>query len=65
MPEEPANARLPGMKKRWLRAMFVLLAELGVLAAVVWTVSRDAAPPDETEFAAERPDVAPEDNAFT
>ena len=65
MPEEPANARLPGMKKRWLRAMFVLLAELGVLAAVVWTVSRDTAPPDETEFAAERPDVAPEDNAFT
>ena len=53
------------MKKRWLRAMFVLLAELGVLAAVVWTVSRDTAPPDETEFAAERPDVAPEDNAFT
>ncbi|HPT16995.1 MAG TPA: hypothetical protein PK388_06905 [Kiritimatiellia bacterium] len=53
------------MKKRWLRAVVVLLAEIGVLAAVVWAVSRDAAPPDETEFAAERPEVAPADNAFT
>ena len=53
------------MKKRWLRAVVVLLAEIGVLAAVVWAVSRDAAPPDETEFVATRPDVAPEDNAFT
>ena len=53
------------MKKRWLRAVVVLLAEIGVLAAVVWAVSRDAAPPDEAEFVATRPDVAPEDNAFT
>lgn len=53
------------MKKRWLRAVVVLLAEIGVLAAVVWAVSRDAAPPDEAEFAASRPDVAPADNAFT
>ena len=52
------------MKKRWLRAVVVLLAEIGVLAAVVWAVSRDAAPPDEAEFAASRPDVAPADNAF-
>ena len=52
------------MKKRWLRAVVVLLAEIGVLAAVVWGVSRDAASPDETEFATERPDVAPADNAF-
>ncbi len=53
------------MKKRWLRAVVVLLAEIGVLAAIVWVASRDAAPPDETEFVATRPDVAPEDNAFT
>ena len=53
------------MKKRWLRAAVVLLTEIGVLAAVVWAVSRDAVPPDETEFVATRPDVAPEDNAFT
>ena len=53
------------MKKRWLRAVIVLLAEIGVVAAIIWMASRDAPPPDEAEFAAERPDVAPADNAFT
>ncbi|HPT16360.1 MAG TPA: hypothetical protein PK388_03670 [Kiritimatiellia bacterium] len=53
------------MKKSLLRLVVVGGVAIGGLAAVVWAVSRDAAPPDETEFAAVRPEVAPEDNAFT
>ena len=43
----------------------ILAAACGGLAAFGWLASRDAAPPDETEFAVARPEVAPEDNAFT
>ena len=53
------------MKKFLLGLAVVLVVALGVLAVFVAVASWDAAPPDETEFAAVRPDVAPEDNAFT
>ncbi|NCA81719.1 MAG: hypothetical protein EOM72_03105 [Opitutae bacterium] len=42
-----------------------LVMAIGGLAAFVWVGSRDAPPPDEAEFRAERPEVAPEDNAYT
>ena len=53
------------MKKFLLRLAIVLVVALGGFAVFVAVASRDAAPPDETEFAATRPDVASADNAFT
>ena len=53
------------MKKFLLGLTVVLVVALGVLAVFVAVASWDAAPPDETEFAAERPEVAPDANAFT
>ena len=53
------------MKKFLLRSAVVLALAIGGLAVFVSVASRNAAPPDETEFAAPRPDVAPADNAFT
>ena len=44
----------------------ILAAACGGLAAFGWLASRDAAPPaDDAEFAVARPEVAPEENAFT
>lgn len=65
MPREAANAWLSGMKKFLLGLAVVVVVAIGGLAVFVRVASRDAPPPDETEFAAERPDVAPADNAFT
>ena len=46
-----------------LAAFWILVfAGLGIF---IFTASRDMPPPDEAEFAASRPDVAPADNAFT
>lgn len=53
------------MKKILLGLAVVLALAIGGFAAFIWVASRDVPPPDETEFRAERPDVAPEDNAFT
>lgn len=54
------------MKRNLSRAAAVLAAAFGGLAVFGWLASRDEpAPADETEFAVARPDVAPEDNAFT
>ena len=53
------------MKRMLTWAVAVLAAAGGGLAVFGWLASRDAAPPDESEFAAERPEVAPEANAFT
>ncbi len=53
------------MKKILLGLAAVLALAMGSLAVFVQVASRDAPPPDETEFAAVRPEVAPEDNAFT
>ena len=53
------------MKKRFGLFLGTLGLVVGGLAGGFWLASRDAAPPDESEFAAERPEVAPEDNAFT
>lgn len=53
------------MKKLALGLAVVVALAIGGLAVFVSVASRDAAPPDETEFAAARPDVAPADNAFT
>ena len=53
------------MKKFLLGLAVVLVLAIGGLAVFVRVASRDAPPPDEAEFAAERPDVAPADNAFT
>ena len=53
------------MKKFLLGLAVVLVVALGVLAVFVAVASWDAAPPDETEFEAERPEVAPDANAFT
>ena len=53
------------MKKFLLGLAVVGVVALGGLAVFVRVASRDAPPPDETEFAAERPEVAPADNAFT
>ena len=53
------------MKKFLLRSAVVVAVAIGSLAVFVCVASRDTAPPDETEFAAVRPEVAPEDNAFT
>ena len=52
--------------KKLLRGLSVLgAAGIGTVAVFIAVASRDAPPPDEAEFAAERPDVAPADNAFT
>ena len=53
------------MKKFLLGLAVVLVMALGGLAVFVRMASRDAPPPNEAEFAAVRPEVAPEDNAFT
>ena len=53
------------MKRMLTWAVAVLAAAGGGLAVFGWLASRDAAPSDESEFAAERPEVAPEANAFT
>lgn len=53
------------MKKFLLGLAVVLAVAIGGLAVFVSVASRDVAPPDGTEFAAARPDVAPADNAFT
>ena len=53
------------MKRFLLGLAVVAVVAIGGLAVFVAVASRDAAPPDETEFAAARPDVAPADNAFT
>ena len=53
------------MKRFLLGLAVVAVVAIGGLTVFVAVASRDAAPPDETEFAAVRPDVAPEDNAFT
>ena len=53
------------MKKFLLGLTGVLMLACGALALFVRVAGRDAPPPDETEFMASRPDVAPEDNAFT
>ena len=46
-------------------AAAILAAAFGGLAVFVAVASRDVAPPDEAEFAAVRPEIAPADNAFT
>lgn len=57
---------LSGMKKFLLGLAVVGVVAIGGLAVFVMVASRDAAPPlDEAEFAVARPEVAPEDNAFT
>ena len=54
------------MKRILSWAAIVLAAAGGGLAAFGWLASRDEpAPTDETEFAVARPEVAPEENAFT
>lgn len=53
------------MKRILTWAAAILVAAFGGLAVFVAAASRDVAPPDEAEFAAARPDVAPADNAFT
>ena len=54
------------MKKFLLGLAVVLALALGALAVFVMVASRDAAPPgDDAEFAVARPEVAPEENAFT
>lgn len=53
------------MKRFLLGLAVVAVVAIGGLAVFVAVASRDVAPPDETEFATARPDVAPEDNAFT
>ena len=53
------------MKRMLTWAAAVLAAAGGGLAVFGWLASRDEPPPDETEFAVARPEVAPEANAFT
>lgn len=53
------------MKKSRRAFWGVLVLQVAVLWGVYLLASRDAPPPDESEFRAERPEVAPEDNAFT
>ena len=66
MPGKPANARLARMKRILSWTAAILAAACGGLAAFGWLASRDAAPPaDDAEFAVARPEVAPEENAFT
>ena len=57
---------LSGMKKILMGLAVVGVVAIGGLAVFVMVASRDAAPPpDDAEFAVARPEVAPEDNAFT
>ena len=52
--------------KKFLLGMSVLWAVgIGTVAVFIAVASRDAPPPDEAEFAAVRPEIAPADNAFT
>ena len=53
------------MKRILSWAAAILAAAFGGLAVFVAVASRDVAPPDEAEFAAVRPEIAPADNAFT
>ena len=53
------------MRKILPRLLAVLVLTAGGLAIFVRGASRDVPPPDEAEFRAERPEVAPEDNACT
>ncbi len=53
------------MKKVLMGLAVVIILGVGILWAVVQLAGRDVPPPDDAEFAAERPEVAPEDNAFT
>ena len=53
------------MKKFLLGLAVVGVVAIGGLVVFIAVASRDAPPPDESEFATERPEVAPEANAFT
>ena len=53
------------MKRVLMGLAVVIILGVGILWAVVQLAGRDVPPPDDAEFAAERPEVAPEDNAFT
>ena len=59
------DGRTGGVKK----ALLAIAIQVAVSVAILWGLDRhfgrDAPPSDESEFAVERPDVAPEDNAFT
>lgn len=54
-----------GMKKFLIASSSFLTVALVGLWGFVLLAGRDAAPPDEMEFRSERPEVAPEENAFT
>ena len=53
------------MKKNLLIALAIIAIIIGVLLPVVFRNCRDIPPPDTSDLALVRPEVAPEDNAYT
>lgn len=62
---DAGEGRIGGVNKALLAIAIHVAASVAVLWGLDRHFGRDAPPPDESEFAVERPDVAPEDNAFT